>query len=83
VGEEVRSAFIAQNPTTVNCFRLTPTGRWWADIYALARCQLHACGVNAVYGGIFCTFTDQERFFSYRRDGSRTGRMATLIWLQE
>jgi YfiH family protein len=83
VGEEVRSAFIGRNRSTVNCFRPSPTGRWWADIYALARCQLHACGVNAIYGGTLCTYTNQERFFSYRRDGSRTGRMATLIWLEE
>jgi YfiH family protein len=83
VGEEVREAFIKQDRNTANCFRPTLTGRWWADIYALARCQLHASGVNAVYGGTLCTFTDQQRFFSYRRDGSKTGRMATLIWLQE
>lgn len=83
VGEEVRKAFIEQDLNTVHCFRPTPLGRWWADIYALARCQLHARGVNAVYGGTHCTFTDQARFFSHRRDGSRTGRMATLIWLQE
>jgi YfiH family protein len=83
VGEEVRTAFVKQDRNTINCFRPTPRGRWWADIYALARCQLHARGVNAVYGGTFCTFTDQRRFFSHRRDGGRTGRMATLIWLQE
>jgi copper oxidase (laccase) domain-containing protein len=37
--------------------------------------------VTAVYGGHECSFTDVQRFFSYRRDGV-TGRMATLIWLQ-
>jgi copper oxidase (laccase) domain-containing protein len=55
-------------------------GRWLADIYALARRQLHTLGVSAVYGGDWCTFTDSQRFFSYRRD-ERTGRMASLIWL--
>jgi hypothetical protein len=33
-----------------------------------------------VYGGKFCTFSEPERFFSYRRE-PRTGRMATLVWL--
>lgn len=83
VGEDVREAFVKQDRNTVNCFRPTLMGRWWADIYALARCQLHARGVNAVYGGTLCTFTDRGRFFSHRRDGGRTGRMATLIWLQK
>jgi len=51
-----------------------------ADIYELARIRLAAKGVTAVYGGDFCTFTDAERFYSYRRS-SRTGRLASLIWL--
>ena len=39
-----------------------------------------AVGVEAVYGGGLCTFSD-PRFYSYRR-ASRTGRFASLIWLQ-
>ncbi len=54
---------------------------FYADIYALARAELKALGVSAVYGGGYCTFADQERFFSYRRDKT-TGRMASLIWLE-
>ncbi|MNJ04121.1 Laccase domain protein YfiH [compost metagenome] len=51
-----------------------------ADIYMLARLRLAAQGVTAVYGGGFCTVSD-PRFFSYRR-ASRTGRFASLIWLE-
>ena len=54
-------------------------GKFMADIYQLARLRLAARGVTAVYGGGFCTVTD-PRFFSYRR-ASRTGRFASLIWL--
>ncbi len=54
---------------------------FYADIYALARAELKALGVSAVYGGDYCTFAEEERFFSYRRDKT-TGRMASLIWLE-
>lgn len=80
VGEEVRAAFLALDLDNHSHFKPSPAGRWLADIYGLARRQLRALGISSVYGGHWCTFTDRERFFSYRRDG-RTGRMASLIWL--
>ena len=51
------------------------------DLYALARLRLQALGLTAIYGGGYCTFSEPERFFSYRRDG-QTGRMATLIMIK-
>lgn len=53
--------------------------RFYADLYALARASLNAIGVQAIYGGDYCTYTEADRFYSYRRDGE-TGRMASLIW---
>jgi copper oxidase (laccase) domain-containing protein len=55
-------------------------GRYFADLYGLARRVLESAGVGAVHGGGWCTHRDAERFFSFRRDGV-TGRMATLAWL--
>ena len=80
VGEEVRAAFLALDKANASCFRPSPAGRWLADIYGLARLQLRRSFVTAIYGGDDCTFSKPERFFSYRRE-NRTGRMATLIWL--
>lgn len=54
---------------------------FYADIYALARAELAALGVTAIYGGDYCTYADDTRFYSYRRDKT-TGRMASLIWLE-
>lgn len=59
----------------------TDTQHWQLDLVTLARLRLAACGVTAVYGGGFCTFTESQRFFSARRDGI-CGRQATLIWRQ-
>jgi copper oxidase (laccase) domain-containing protein len=52
------------------------------DLYALARLRLAAAGVTRVHGGELCTISEPARFFSHRRD-ARTGRMATLAWMQE
>ncbi|MCW8972882.1 MAG: peptidoglycan editing factor PgeF [Gammaproteobacteria bacterium] len=81
VGEEVRQAFINEDVATAGAFAPSPAGRWLADIYALARRRLQRAGVDAIYGGEYCTFSDPERFYSYRRDGV-TGRMASLIWME-
>lgn len=56
-------------------------GNWYADLFTLARRQLNQAGVMAVYGGGYCTFAEKQRFYSYRRDGQKTGRQASLIWL--
>ena len=80
VGDEVREAFVGQHAQSQVAFRPSPAGRWLADIYALARIRLAACGVNSVHGGGECTFSDADRFYSYRRE-PRTGRMASLIYI--
>lgn len=77
VGEDVRAAF-ASFPDAFS----TPTrpGHWMLDLYAVARTKLRNAGVRSVYGGDYCTYSDRERFFSYRRDRTKE-RMAALIWL--
>jgi YfiH family protein len=82
VGAEVRDAFLTHDHAAAGAFRQGPDGTWFADLYHLARQRLADCGITAVYGGGYCSFTDSDRFYSYRRDGV-TGRMATLIWLEE
>lgn len=80
VGDEVRAAFIGNDPEAAEAFVPAQPGKWLADIYCLARLRLRAAGVLSVHGGGLCTVSDSKRYFSYRRDGV-TGRMATLIWL--
>ncbi len=79
VGPEVREAFCSVSVDAAKAFE--PRGdKWLADIYRLARQRLARVGVSQVYGGGLCTYSDERRFYSYRRDG-QTGRMASLIWL--
>lgn len=77
VGPDVVEAFPGEFPEGFTPHR----DRYLLDIYTLARSKLAACGIDSVYGGDFCTVSEPERFFSYRRD-SVTGRMASLIWLE-
>ena len=79
VGSDVRAQFIAKDAQAALAFK--PHGsKYLGNLYQLATQRLNALGINQIYGGQHCTFTESEQFFSYRRDGV-TGRMATLIWL--
>ncbi|BFI95125.1 MAG: peptidoglycan editing factor PgeF [Rhodanobacter sp.] len=80
VGEEVRAAFVDRTPAAAGCFTATRPGHWHGDLVALARQRLAAAGIARVHGGGFDTFGD-TRFYSYRREGARSGRFASLIWL--
>ncbi|PHV11084.1 peptidoglycan editing factor PgeF [Chitinimonas sp. BJB300] len=81
VGDEVRAAFITNDKAAAAAFLPgLVEGKWWADIYLLARQRLADIGITQIYGGDLCTVGDVARFFSYRRDKA-TGRMAALIWL--
>ena len=88
VGPEVRAAFIAGTATVASsaelsdCFARGRGDRWFADLYGLARVRLRAAGVTGVYGGGEDCFRDADRWFSYRRDGVRAGRQASLIWIE-
>lgn len=82
VGSEVRDAYINRDPQAAQAFVAAAPGKYMADLYLLARQRLQSHGVTRVYGGGLCTFSDSQRFYSFRRDGV-TGRMATLIWLQD
>jgi YfiH family protein len=82
VGSEVREAFVARDPTAEQAFTAGAPGKYFADIYLLARQRLQQQGISRIYGGEYCTVDDPARFYSFRRDGV-TGRMASLIWLQD
>jgi polyphenol oxidase len=80
VGPEVCEAFVSKDPAAAEAFQPGAPHKFNANLYQLATLALTKAGVNAVYGGDYCTVSDQKRFFSYRRDGVITGRMATLIY---
>ncbi len=84
VGTDVRDSFLKQNSKNTQAFIPHPkqANKYFADLYQLARLQLRALGITAIYGANYCTYSNKQHFFSYRRDHI-TGRMASLIWLQK
>jgi polyphenol oxidase len=81
VRADVLEKFITVDPQAEQAFKPFTSDSWLADIYLLAKQRLQQCNVTAIYGGGLCTYSDEQRFFSYRRDNQQTGRMASLIWL--
>ena len=81
VGEEVVTAFIEKDPKAKAAFQRIGDKRWLANLYQLAKQRLNTLGIKTIYGGNHCTYTEEEQFFSFRRD-KITGRMASLIWIE-
>lgn len=80
VGDEVRAAFVAKDAAAGSAFAAARPGHWLLDLYAVARQRLEGQGLSRIHGGGYCTYSDRERFFSYRRDRGAE-RMAAVIWL--
>ena len=86
VNEDVRRSFlnVADESNYADCLSqaFKPTkDRFMLDLCELAKIQLSYLGVQSVYGGNCCTFSDEKSFFSFRRD-RMTGRNASMIWLR-
>jgi YfiH family protein len=80
VGPEVRAAFVAVDPDAAAAFAPRRDDRLLADLFMLARQRLARAGVRRIHGGGHCTYTETQRFYSYRR-APATGRFASLVWI--
>ncbi|MDT8451346.1 MAG: peptidoglycan editing factor PgeF [Gammaproteobacteria bacterium] len=81
VGPEVYQDFTRKSADNLSAFTRKDEQHWLCDIYQLARIELQQQGIESIYGGGLCTYSDEAHFYSFRRDGARSGRMASLIWL--
>lgn len=86
VGQEVYDAFVDKNTANKKAFipslnTSKECPKWLASLTDLAKIELNTAGIKAVYGGEWCTFEQSELFYSYRRDGAQSGRMASVIML--
>jgi YfiH family protein len=81
VGDEVKSQYLSKNKNFENCFTYL-NNKYYLDLYDAARVVLKSFGVTAISGGDRCTYKESNQYFSYRRDGKFSGRMAHLIWME-
>lgn len=83
VGDEVRTAFVAQDAQAPSLFVSQGGGKWLANLPALAHQRLLKMGIHQVFGNDgsanWCTVSQTSRFFSHRRDRI-SGRFAVSIW---
>lgn len=84
VGSEVREAFLAAAVAgtalaTEAAFSASAhEGKWFADLYQLARIRLLTAGLIQISGEPACTVCNNTTWYSYR-DSPVTGRFATLV----
>ena len=81
VGEEVKSQYLAKNQNFDSCFVFF-NDKHYLDLYDAARVVLEGFGISSISGGDRCTYNEKSQYFSYRRDGEKSGRMAHLIWIE-
>lgn len=84
VGPEVKDAFVSQDAKLDTAFKVDASkdNHYLMDMVAIAKHKLNQAGVEDVFGGQHCTYTQTDQFFSHRRS-QEIGRMATLIWMQK
>ena len=80
VGEEVMRLYLAKNINFERSFTVK-NNKNYLDLYDAAKVILEGLKINSISGGDRCTFHESGNFFSYRRDGINSGRMAHLIWM--
>jgi len=80
VGEEVRDQYIAKDKSFASSFK-TYSGKYYLDLYHAGKLVLNNFDIYKISGGNECTFKQKDEYFSYRRDGKNSGRMANLIWI--
>jgi YfiH family protein len=80
VGCEVKAIFVEQCDSFNSAFIEMSEDKYLADLHKIAEIQLNALGVKQISGLPECTYSNTDKYYSYRKNAV-TGRMATLICL--
>ena len=81
VGIEIKDLYLSKNSNFARSFSFY-RDKHYLDLYDAAKVILESFNITLISGGDRCTFKESDVFFSYRRDGINSGRMAHLIWIK-
>lgn len=95
VGQDVKQIF-KQFPQAFKVNTQSSETKYFADLYYIAKQKLTALGIQHIYGGDKCTYSDRQDFFSHRRATHQgltnnteqghnqitTGRMVSAVYLK-
>ena len=81
VGIEIKDLYLQKNSIFARSFSFY-RDKHYLDLYDAAKVILESFNITLISGGDRCTFKESDKFFSYRRDGVDSGRMAHLIWIK-
>ena len=81
VGVEIKDLYLSKNSNFARSFSFY-RDKYYLDLYDAAKVILETLNITVISGGGRCTFKESDEFFSYRRDGINSGRMAHLIWIR-
>lgn len=84
VDEKVRAVFSKQFTDSSGFFKRRGQNRWLLDLWEANKISLAEIGVpnEQFFGSGCCTACRVDSFFSYRKEGGSTGRMAAMMMLQ-
>jgi YfiH family protein len=79
IGPSIGECCYEVGPEVAERFGVDTSGRVHLDLVAINERQLRAAGVTNIWKSGECTFCAADRFFSYRRERDRAGRMVSII----
>jgi len=81
VGNDVYEAFINSDEASIKSFKKLNSKKWLFDLKAQATRILEKFGVSVSQSN-YCTYNDEELFYSYRRNKTDK-RLLTLLWRKD
>ena len=76
VGKEVYAVFVEASQKAQKAFIRKENDKYLCDLYELARLELEALEITEISGGEYCTYAQEEEFYSYRRHTHQLNQLA-------